>query len=163
MSLGTNRRVKPTPSRRSELKKVAMQRAQRVTGHTAANADGSVTTDWSARPRLALIVALIFLATGSISPRAQADPLNSTTHTMAEYVVQYGPAAVCKGLDAQPSLDGVAATVAGVTHDGWTWPQAAQMVLVSVDFYCPGHDALVRGYFSTNAPGPVAAGPTTFT
>jgi hypothetical protein len=109
----------------------------------------------SAPWRLSAIGPLMLCGAGLVamvasSPRAEAEPIDSTTHAMAEYIVQNGPDVVCLALDAVPSLNGVADVGARVANDGWTPVQTGRIIEVSVNFYCPGHEALLHSFLAMN-------------
>lgn len=86
---------------------------------------------------IAQLMAVSVLVGGSVgvscAPPAHAD----IDDTEAAYIYTYGPSAVCPVIAAYPTEQGVLGVVEGIHEDGFTYPNAAEIVNTSVYRYCP--------------------------
>jgi hypothetical protein len=96
--------------------------------------------DWVWAPLL-VFCGIVF--PGLAAPPAHANPVTDA-------VVQYGIPVVCGTLDVYPSADGVTGVLVALIDDGYTPPQAFDVIVKSVLAFCNEHapavDAFVDRY-----------------
>lgn len=84
---------------------------------------------------VAQLMAVSVLIGVSVGLASEADA--DVDDTEAAYIHMYGPSAVCPVIATYPTEAGVMGVVQGIHEDGFTYPNAVEIVNVSVYQYCP--------------------------